>query len=299
MSGWTVTGLSWRDGTPRLTATDRQREHAREITPGMRIGWTVAGPRRCTGVRGSGRPRGCPYRELVAPEGRSSQCETCQRADPGLALARDRILDDGRSYRLYLAWFGPGLLKVGLTGEHRGTARLLDQAAPVFTFVGRGRLPAVRRAELTVAQAGLARERVPGSVKSAAWWGLPEVADRRHELARLRAEVLRLLADHGIELIPDGPLVDRTALLGLADGPPPAYRRITGLGPGATLAGTLRPAIGSHLFIDPAEGGPLLLDTRLLAGWGLAAGEVGGCSGLDLQACVRPTGPDTTQDALF
>ncbi|WP_371495429.1 DUF2797 domain-containing protein [Kitasatospora sp. NBC_00374] len=305
MADWTVTGLGWHDGVPRLGATDWQREHAREITAGLRIGWRVSGPRRCTGVRSSRGHRRCPYREQVAPQGGSSQCETCQRADPGLALARDQILDDGRPYRLYLAWFGAGLLKVGLTGEHRGIARLLDQAAPVFTFVGRGRLPAVRRAELTVAQAGLARERVRSSVKAAAWWGLAEVADRRAELLACRREVLRLLAGHGIELLPDSPVVDQVGLFGLAEGAPAAYRKVTALSPGATLVGTVRPAIGSHLFIDPqgADGHPqdqpLLLDTRLLAGWGLAAADdVRGCSGLGLRDCVRPSEPGA-QDALF
>ncbi|GAA2753105.1 DUF2797 domain-containing protein [Kitasatospora cinereorecta] len=296
---WTVTGLRWIDGEPRLTAGDGRREHARVVGAGLRIGWRIAGPRRCAGVWTGGRQRPCPYGETIAADSRTVQCPTCQSADRGLALARDQIFDDGRTYRLYLAWFGDGLLKVGLTAEERGTARLQEQAALAFTFVGRGRLPAVRRAELTVAQAGLARERIPSGLKSAAWWDLPGPAERHRRLGELRGEVLRLLAGHGLELLPDGPLVDQVDLFGLAGGVPEAYGEVKALGDGAVLAGALRPAIGGRLFLDRAEGGePLLLDTRLLTGWALRAIPAQRCEGIELTARARPP-EEAAQDALF
>ncbi|MFD0566984.1 hypothetical protein ACFQ2M_37300 [Kitasatospora saccharophila] len=172
-NGWTATGLRWQDGAPRLTATDGRERHARPLADGTPVAWRIAGPRRCTGARTERGHRPCPHRATVPAEGTTSQCPPCQNADRGLQLARDRILDDGREYRLYLAWFAPGLLKVGLTAVERGTARLLEQAALAWTFVARGPLPVVRRAELALAHARLARERIPAAAKYPAWWNLP------------------------------------------------------------------------------------------------------------------------------
>ncbi|MDH6574499.1 DUF2797 domain-containing protein [Kitasatospora sp. MAP5-34] len=305
--GWTATGLRWHDGLPHLTATNGRRSHERVVSSGTRVSWLVTGPRRCGGVRTSGGHYPCPYRAVVEPGAKAAQCGPCQGADLGLALARDQILDDGRTYRLYLAWFGEGLLKVGLTAEQRGTARLLEQAALAFTFVARGPLPAVRRAELTVAQAGLARERLTARVKTTRWWALPGEAPRRQELLRLRAAVLRLLDGHAVELLPDGPLADHVELFGLAGDAPPAYREIAALNCGATVTGTLRTPVGRHLFIDTfteddatgdGQDPPLLLDTRLLTGWTLAPAEPGPPTGLELRLCRQPT-ETAAQDALF
>ncbi|MFD7984574.1 DUF2797 domain-containing protein [Kitasatospora indigofera] len=298
-AGWTATGLRWQDGRPVLTARNGGREHARAVASGARVGWLVGGPRRCTGVRTSGGHRPCPFGAVVEAAGKAVQCQSCQDADPGLALARDQVLDNGRTYRLYLAWFGPGVVKVGITAEQRGTTRLLEQAALGWTFVGRGPLPGVRRAELTVAQAGLARERLTTRTKSACWWDVPDAATRRHELAELRTSVLRLLAGHAIELLPDQPLADHVELFGLAAGAPPLYHEVTALDHGATLAGTLRPPIGRHLFLDTGpQDPPLLLDTRLLTGWTLAPAGPTACTGLATGVRRRPEDRGA-QESLF
>ncbi|AUG82088.1 hypothetical protein CFP65_7511 [Kitasatospora sp. MMS16-BH015] len=273
-AGWTATGLRWLEGRPVLTAARGELVHQRVVAPGTEIGWRLAGPRRCTGARTATGHRPCPHRAELAPAARSVQCEPCQGVDIGLALARGQnIHDNGKTYRLYLAWFGAGLLKVGLTAEERGTSRLEEQAALTYGFVARGPLPAIRRAELTVAQAGLARERLTGRVKHERWWGLPAAAERRAQLAELRAAVLRVLDGHGLELLPEAPLVDQCGLYGLAEGAPPVYREVTALAEGALLAGRLRAPVGRYLFLDteePTAGAPpLLLDTRLLTGWRL------------------------------
>ncbi|MFC8448278.1 DUF2797 domain-containing protein [Kitasatospora sp. NPDC057223] len=298
-SGWTATGLHWRDGLPHLTAVSGPREHRRAVAAGMSVGWVVGGPRRCGGVRTAGGHHPCPYEAVIEPGGKSSQCPSCQGADPGLALARDQILDDGRTYRLYLAWFGTGVLKVGLTAEQRGTTRLLEQGALGYTFVARGSLPGVRRAELTVAQAGLARERLSARTKSACWWSLPEPALRHRELAELRGSVVQLLSGHAIELLPDGQPVDQVGLFGLAGGAPPVYREITALSDGATLSGVLRPPVGRHLFLDTGpDEPPLLLDTRLLTGWTLTPAAGAPCAGLEPALRRRPENPGA-QESLF
>jgi len=297
--GWIATGLRWRGGLPSLTAVNGRREHERVVGAGTSVSWLVAGPRRCTGVWTAGRYHPCPHLAVIEPAAKAVQCEACQGADLGLALARDQILDDGRTYLLYLAWFGGGMLKVGITGEQRGTARLLEQAALAFTFVGRGRLPGVRRAELTVAQAGLARERLATRAKAACWWGLPDAEHRRQELVELRGGVLRVLDGHAIEIFPAGPVIDHVELFGLADGAPPLYRAVAALSDGATVAGTLRAPVGRHLFLDTEQHEPpLLLDTRLLTGWTLTPAERVPCSGLDVQVCRQPEEPGA-QEALF
>ncbi|MFI5532120.1 hypothetical protein ACIA8O_26655 [Kitasatospora sp. NPDC051853] len=302
MPGWTSTGLRWREGVPRLTAARGAEERDREIGAGTRIDWEVAGPRRCTGIRTAHRHHPCPASASLDPAGKSGQCPSCQDADPGLALARDRVVDDGRTYRLYLAWFGPGLAKVGLTAEQRGSARLLEQAAPAWTFLARGPLPGVRRAELTVARSGLARERFTTKAKNQGWWHLPGQRERAEAVRALRERVLPVLAGHAVELFPDGPVVDQVELFGLAGGPPPVYREVTALSDGARLSGVLRAPVGGQLFLTPdqvpgaaGEAVPLLLDTRLLTGWTLRPCAPAPCTGLTEVPRSRPV----EQTALF
>ncbi|MFJ6141836.1 hypothetical protein [Kitasatospora sp. NPDC092286] len=321
-TGWISTGLHWKDGRPVLSAVNGGRVHERAAAPGTEVGWLLTGPRRCTGAWIAGMPERtpCPHRAAIDPGGGAVQCAACQSVDRGLALARDQILDDGRTYLLYLAWFGDGLLKVGLTAEQRGTSRLLEQGALAYTFAARGGLPAVRRAELTVAAAGLARERFTSRVKLDHWWRHGDADGRRAILADARGRAHRLLHGHAVELLPARPVTDHIDLFGLAEGAPAAYRQVTGLASGAVVAGTLRPPIGRHLFLDPPEaqeiqgtqgrpetpGGaadaadstPLLLDTRLLTGWTLTPVTGRRPEGLALRTRVRPREEDA-QEALF
>ncbi|WP_146058778.1 DUF2797 domain-containing protein, partial [Streptomyces sp. FM008] len=69
-----------------------------------------------------------------------AQCEGCARLDRARSVAADTMADDPRAYAVYLAWFGPGMVKVGITREDRGAARLLEQGAVAFAWLGRGPL---------------------------------------------------------------------------------------------------------------------------------------------------------------
>ncbi|MFI6848323.1 DUF2797 domain-containing protein [Kitasatospora sp. NBC_00085] len=299
--GWISTGLHWQDGRPVLSAVNGRRVHERAVVPGTSVGWLLAGPRRCTGawLAGATERTPCPHHAVIEPDGGAVQCPACQSVDRGLALARDQILDDGRTYRLYLAWFGEGLLKVGLTAEQRGTNRLLEQGALAWTFAARGPLPAVRRAELTVAASGLARERFTGKAKAEHWWRHGDTAQRREILADARTRAHHLLDGHAVELLADHPVTDHVDLYGLADGAPAAYGQIDSLAPGAVVAGTLRSPIGRYLLLDqPGDAEPLLLDTRLLTGWTLTPAPGRPASGLTVRPRVRPQEADT-QEALF
>ncbi len=90
---------------------------------------------RVWGARGNA----CPVRAVVSGRSAGARCEECARLDRAHSVAADTMADDPRPYRVYLAWFGPGMVKVGITGAARGSARLLEQGAVVFSWLGRGR----------------------------------------------------------------------------------------------------------------------------------------------------------------
>ncbi|MEY9906107.1 hypothetical protein ABIA35_002324 [Catenulispora sp. MAP12-49] len=262
------TGLSWFEEKPALTSVEGGDLRLKALSPGTRLALSWSGRRRCVGWTAPGKGRtACADDAEIDGGATLAQCPACQNRDHGLAVARDRITDDGRSYQLYLAWFAPGMLKVGITGVQRGVARLLEQGAIGYTVIATGTLPAARRAELTVSASGLAKERYRSRAKVEAWWGLPETEGLRSALTEGRIKALRMLADHTLDTFPDGSLVDNTAFFGLGDGAPAAYREVEALEDSGSLAGEVRSVIGKHLFLATEGGGaPLLLDTRLLAG---------------------------------
>jgi hypothetical protein len=268
-----------------LVSVSGAREHLRPLQPGARVALRWSGTRRCVGwyAPGTGRTP-CPDNRSVSGSTTLAQCESCQARDHGLAIARDRIVDDGRVYQLYLAWFAPDMLKVGITAEARGVARLLEQAAIGYTVIATGSLPAIRRAEITLSGTGLARERFRARAKVEAWWHLPQPDALREALGAARGRALGILAHHDLNAIPDGPIVDQTELFGFGTGSPAAYQEVEALDDDGALAGLARPVVGKHLFLDvPGRRSPILLDLRLLAGRMLAAEEA--------------TGPDAGQNA--
>lgn len=292
--GWLCTGLHWAGTQPVLATVSGAREHLRPLEPGRRIALSWSGTRHCVGwsAPGTGRTP-CPDANPVGAATTLAQCESCQARDHGLAIARDRIVDDGRVYQLYLAWFAPGMLKVGITAEARGVARLLEQAAIGYTIVATGPLPAIRRAELTLSGTGLARERFRARAKVEAWWHLPQSATLHEALAEARARALGIVAGHDLAAVPDGPIVDQTGLFGFAAGSPAAYEEVEALDDTGTLRGVARPVVGKHVFVDVAGRRlPVLLDLRLMAGRRLAAEPGGapedGCAGLRVVERRKP-----------
>ncbi|MFD0633923.1 DUF2797 domain-containing protein [Catenulispora yoronensis] len=224
------TGLSWFEERPALTAVEGGDLRLKALMPGTRLALTWSGRRRCVGWTAPGTGRtACADDAGIDTASKLAQCPACQSRDHGLAVARDRVTDDGRTYQLYLAWFAPGMLKVGITAEQRGVARLLEQGAIGYTLIATGPLPAIRRAELTLSSAGLAKERYRSRAKVEAWWALPETDGLRSALTEARTRALRILADHSIDPIPDGPIIDNTAFFGLADGAPATYHEVEAL----------------------------------------------------------------------
>lgn len=225
----------------------------------------------------------------------NAQCPECARLDRSFSVAADTNAADPRTYRVYLAWFGPGLVKVGITAEERGSARLLEQGAVAWAWLGRGPLMATRRTEELLRSALAVPDRIAYARKRSVRADLPAASERAAEVAALHARASALegwpesLARLACEV------TDHAGAFGLGALPGPA-RVVTEMVPGGSVAGRLAGAAGPDLHF--ADG--LVVDTRLLAGWELVAPGEGGAT--DVPVAVIPpvgqTGP-AAQDGLF
>jgi hypothetical protein len=215
-------------------------------------------------------------------------------------VAADTRADDPQPYHVYLAWFGPGMTKVGITALRRGPARLLEQGAVVFTWLGRGPLMAARRTEELLRAALRVPDRVPYDAKRAARAVLPATpGERAAEVAALHARASELAGwPEALEREPLRP-VDHAAVFGLAGpaGLPPSVGTVRELVPGGALEGRLLAAAGPDLHLD-TDRGVVVLDTRLLPGWPLTAGPGDGAgAALPLRTPARD--PAREQPGLF
>lgn len=233
--------------------------------------------RVCLGVWRSGRWTPCPRARTLPPQARHDQCEECAALDRSRSVAADTRLDDPRPYALYLAWFGPGLCKVGITAAERGSARLLEQAAICFSFLGRGPLMAARRAESVLGTALGVPDRVTAAKKRAAR-DVPSSPDVRHAELRAVRDAAFAVPDWRDTLTPcPFEVVDHAAVFGLEPGPPRPAAAVTGLQPGTALGGTVEAVAGSDLYVrlPGAPGDVVLLDAHLVSGWPLTAATQG------------------------
>jgi hypothetical protein len=276
-------------------------ETRRPAGPGTSLSWHLDGPRRCAGAWAGTARRPCPARAEIGASGTDAQCPACALADRGRQVARDAAFgDDGREYRLYLAWFGPGLVKIGLTATDRGRDRLLEQGAITFTMLAAGRYTPIRQAERLTAAAGLARERITGAAKAAAWQVLPPPAERAARVAAARKQVTAGARWPGpVRPLPDA-VTDQAGDFGLDRETVGTYREVTGISDGAVLSGRVRLVIGRDLLLD-TPAGPLLVDMRRACGWAIRpAGDAAALpAGLTLTARPTSGASDDRQQTLF
>lgn len=242
----------------------------------------------------------CPTSTSILVKGTDAQCQTCARADRGRQIARDAPpVDDRREFLLYLAWFGPGLIKVGLTAAERGRDRLLEQGAITFVVLASGPYATVRHAEKLVAATGLAAERITAKTKAAAWMNLPEAAERAAQLATARQRMNgQVLWPEGISFRSPSP-VDQASDFGLDKPLTESWQEVTEISDSAVLCGDVRAVIGRQLILDTPHSGLLLCDMRRTAGWTINT-VAAHCapSGLALAAGPNP-GEHHDQPSLF
>ncbi|MFE9612743.1 DUF2797 domain-containing protein [Streptomyces sp. NPDC006012] len=261
---WRCAGLRWAEGGP-LLVWDGGRRSA--LPRGKRVAFGVVdgGVRRCVGARG----HPCPVRAVVSGRSTGARCEECARLDRAHSVAADTVADDPRPYHVYLAWFGPGLVKVGITAEERGAARLLEQGAVCFSWLAVGPLMAARRIEELLRAALRVPDRIPYGVKRAVRAALPgSPAERAAEIEALHARAVAL--DNWPEALVREPFlaVDHAEVFGLAAGPAAAFGEVTELIAGGSVSGELVAVAGPDLHLA-AERGTVVLDTRLMTGWEL------------------------------
>ncbi|MGW4567649.1 DUF2797 domain-containing protein, partial [Streptomyces sp. NPDC004561] len=197
------------------------------------------------------------------------------------SVAADTLADDPRPYRVYLAWFGPGMVKVGITAVERGPARLLEQGAVCFSWLGTGPLMAARRTEELLRAALRVPDRIPYAEKRAVRSALPgSAAERAGEVRELHARAVALTG--WPESLRPEPcqVVDHTGTFGI-DGAPPPFGEVVELVPGGAVDGELVAAAGPDLHLAVEGRGVVVLDTRLMSGWELvpSASESGGPAG--------------------
>ncbi|MFG3080494.1 DUF2797 domain-containing protein [Streptomyces parvulus] len=265
---WKCAGLRWSAEGPVLRwAGGRSSALAR----GRRVAFAVAeaGVRTCVGARGNA----CPLRAAVPGRSTGARCEECARLDRAHSVAADTIADDPQPYRVYLAWFGPGLVKVGITARARGAARLLEQGAVCFSWLGCGPLMAARRTEELLRAALGVPDRIPYAHKRAVRAALPgDQAERTAEIAELHARAVAL-GGWPESLTPE-PFegVDHADVFGIGDPDrfPAAVGEVAELVAGGAIGGGLVAAAGPDLHLA-TERGVVVLDTRLMTGWELVA----------------------------
>ncbi|GGJ14162.1 DUF2797 domain-containing protein [Streptomyces brasiliensis] len=290
---WTCSGLRWSGDGPALVWGGGA---VSALGWGKRVAFGVAegGARVCVGARG----HACPVRAVVPGRSTGARCDECARLDRAHSVAADTIADDPRPYHVYLAWFGPGMVKVGITAVERGPARLLEQGAVCFSWLGAGPLMAARRTEELLRAALGVPDRIPYGAKRAVRSALPGTPDERAaEIADLHDRAAALGGwPEALDREPFRP-VDHAEVFGLEDDPRPAFGEVSELVAGGSVSGELVAAAGPDLHLATGRG-VVVIDTRLMTGWELVA--LGGAAEGGLALPVRRFREEIgVQDQLF
>ncbi|MFE2377159.1 DUF2797 domain-containing protein [Streptomyces sp. NPDC059398] len=289
---WRSGGLRWGDEGPCLVWEGRDR--ASPLVYGADLGFRVeaAGERRCVGARG----HPCPVGARVPGRGTQARCGECARLDRAHSVAADTIADDPRVYRVYLAWFGPRMVKVGITAEARGPARLKEQGAVAFSWLGRGPLMAARRTEELLRTALGVPDRIPYADKRAVRSRLPGREERAAEIREVHARAVALAGwpDSLERMVCE--VADHGEVFGLAGLGEPAGV-VSELVAGGAVAGRLVAAAGPDLHLAGEDGSVTVLDTRLMAGWGLTGAEPD--AGVTVPVRAAPAEAEVEQPGLF
>ncbi|GLV89737.1 MULTISPECIES: DUF2797 domain-containing protein [Streptomyces] len=295
---WWCTGIRWKGSAPVIGWYGQGRgERVSAPAYGQRLAFVARGERHCLGVWRAGRRTPCPVSATVPGRGGSAQCPECARLDRSFSVAADTNAADPRTYRVYLAWFGPGMVKVGITAEERGSARLLEQGAMAWTWLGRGPLMATRRTEELLRAALGVPDRIAYARKRAVRAHLPEAPERAREVAELHGRAAALAGwPESLERL-GCEVTDHAAVFGMDGwaGLPAPDRVVAEMVAGRAVVGRLVGAAGPDLHFEDG----LVVDTRLLAGWELAAPGEGAVTSVPVAQIPSAAAAPAEQDGLF
>ncbi|MEU6404085.1 DUF2797 domain-containing protein [Streptomyces sp. NPDC046985] len=301
---WKCSGLRWAAGGPVLVW---EGGRVSRLPWGKRVAFAVVdgGERGCVGARG----HACPTGAGVPGRSTGARCEECARLERAHSVAADTVADDPRAYHVYLAWFGPGMTKVGITAVERGPARLLEQGAVCFSWLGEGPLMAARRTEELLRAALKVPDRIPYADKRVVRAALPATeAERAAEVGVLHGRATALGGwPESLRRLPFQPVDHAEAFgLGRPGGTPAVDCAVSELVAGGAVSGELVAAAGPDLHLATVDG-VVVLDTRLMSGWPLGPvrdpdpavglkGGVGGSVGVPVRRLRTASG---TQSGLF
>ncbi|EMF02187.1 DUF2797 domain-containing protein [Streptomyces mobaraensis NBRC 13819 = DSM 40847] len=273
-SGWLCAGPRWSaDGPALLWLHPEHGERRSPLPAGRALGFVTGDRRYCVGVRRAGRYTPCPAGAEVPAGAVSGQCAECARLDRSRSVAADTMADDPRPYDVYLAWFAPGLVKAGITATERQGVRLLEQAALSYALLGRGPLMAARRTEAVLGAALGVPDRFPYAAKRAARHPLVLRAERAAELAALHARARALPGlPESLDVAAFVPVHHDDVFHLDRVGP---RHGVVDLAPGSAVVGHVVAVAGPDVYLETADGRQVLVDTRRLAGWQLAAAPAG------------------------
>ncbi|MEV8474049.1 DUF2797 domain-containing protein [Streptomyces sp. NPDC051173] len=288
---WRCAGLRWAPSGPSLAWLHPVHGmRSSPLPPGRPLAFTTGDARRCVGVRRGARHTPCPTDAEVPATAVSAQCPECARLDRSHSVAADTAVDDPRPYDVYLAWFGPRVIKVGITAAEREGVRLLEQAALSYALLGRGPLMAARRAEAVLGAALAVPDRFPYAAKRAARHPVPPREQREAELAALHERARAL-----------GTLPESLAVRAFAPVHHDEVFRLDRIGPdhrlvelaaGRTLTGEVAAVAGPDVYLETPDGRLLLVDARQLAGWPLLAPAAGARTTVSVRI-PEPAGPQS------
>ena len=289
--------MQWGTDGPVLTWSSPRGDERESLLPlpaGL-LAFTVTGPRRCTGIWRGGRRITCPLRTPVSEVSTNPLCPDCATVDRRNSIAADTALDDRRLFRLYLAWFGPDLVKVGITAAERGPQRLLQQGALAHTWLGEGPLPGVRRAEAALGTALGLPDRMSHARKvTARAAGSGSVQPEQDLAVRHHAAQTSTAWPETVTRLPFAAQDHTPVYHHDHNRPAQADAAVGRLALNDTVAGTLVTLVGSDAYLA-TENGLLLVDLRLLAGWPLVRADQ-----RHTTAATSPLRrPDEVQHGLF
>ncbi|MFC7619207.1 DUF2797 domain-containing protein [Microlunatus sp. GCM10028923] len=287
-------GLGWDENGAHLTWSGP--EPSNPLPLGSDLALSVGADRRCVGFWRRDRHIPCPTRSELPATGRGPVCPECQTLDRWDSVAADTRLDDPREFSVYLAHHGTKI-KIGITARERGRLRLLEQGALASMIISTGTLLAARRSEHLVSTALGYPDRISSVIKYEARTRPGSAADRAHELAAAADQVGTLDWPDGQHPTGEPEIVDHCKTYGLPDAGLHPREAMLPVAPGAVVAGRLDCVIGADLYLG-TDRGPVLVDTRLLAGWTLQPARPGAVFSAPTRA-VAPAPPEDTQDALF